>query len=201
MAIEYTDNMTSEEYNEIRKEVNWEALTKGQAQRVLQTSCRRLNMSYQKLDTKALVYMYITTIIWSVIVLIIAGGAYYKFGEIIYVHWGCILSTIVILLDMIITPGIRYKRYRYAINEEQIDTIEGFLFIQRQIVPIERVHKISINQGPIEHIFHLSRVNVVTAGGDVSIKYLKEETAQMLAETLKNKVNTIVVNEREETNV
>ena len=42
---------------------------------------------------------------------------------------------------------------------------EGYLFVKRNIVPIERLHKLEISKGPIDQIFHVAKVTVTTAGG------------------------------------
>ena len=91
---------------------------------------------------------------------------------------------------------IRYARYRYCIDEEAIRVIEGFIWVQEQIVPIERLHKIAKSQGPIARIFGLSTVEVTTAGGDVNIKFLTDEKADEISETLKKKINDMAVRER-----
>ena len=67
---------------------------------------------------------------------------------------------------------------------------------QEQIVPIERLHKIAKSQGPIARIFGLSTVEVTTAGGDVNIKFLTDEKADEISETLKKKINDMAVRER-----
>lgn len=47
-------------------------------------------------------------------------------------------------------------------------------------------------------MFNLSTVCVTTAGGDVNIKFLAEEIAEEIAETLKVKINTLAVTEKME---
>ncbi|MDZ4910799.1 PH domain-containing protein, partial [Clostridium perfringens] len=73
---------------------------------------------------------------------------------------------------------------------------EGFIFIERSIVPIERLHKIAIEKGPIDRMFKLSKVIVTTAGGDVTIKFLEDEKSEFIADTLKNKINEIAIESR-----
>lgn len=94
-------------------------------------------------------------------------------------------------------PKVRYERYRYCINDEAIRVREGLLWVSESIVPIERLHKIEISQGPIARIFKLSTVCVTTAGGDVNIKFLQDEVAAEIAEKLKTKINSIAASERE----
>ena len=87
---------------------------------------------------------------------------------------------------MLVEPYFRYNRYRYSINEECIDIREGYLFVKRNIVPIERLHKLEISKGPIDQIFHVAKVTVTTAGGDVTLRFLEEEKAEKIAENLKD---------------
>ena len=103
------------------------------------------------------------------------------------------------LFDMLVSPYFRYCRYQYCINDECIDIKEGYLFVKRHIVPIERLHKLQTAKGPIDQIFKVAKVVVTTAGGDVTIRFLDEEKAGHIAESLKERINEIVIEEREET--
>ena len=93
-------------------------------------------------------------------------------------------------------PLVRYDRYRYCIDEEAIRVIEGFIWVSEQTVPIERLQKISRSQGPVARMFGLSTVKVTTAGGDVEIKFLTDDKADEISESLKKKINAIAVFER-----
>ena len=84
-------------------------------------------------------------------------------------------------------------RYRYSITDDCIDIKEGFLFIERNIVPIERLHKISIKKGPIDRMFNLSKVIVTTAGGDVTIRFLEDKKSHLISNSLKDKINKIAI--------
>ena len=98
---------------------------------------------------------------------------------------------------IVIAPKIRYERYRYCIDDEAIRVRRGLLWIKEDVVPIERLHKLQTSQGPLDRIFKLSAVNVTTAGGDITIKFLKESIAAEIAEALKKKINEIAIKERE----
>lgn len=97
---------------------------------------------------------------------------------------------------IIAVPRVRYDRYRYCIDEEAIRVTEGFMWVSEQTVPIERLHKISRSQGPVARMFGLSTVKVTTAGGDVDIKFLTDDKADEISESLKKKINAIAVTER-----
>lgn len=143
--------------------------------------------------------MYVGSGIMDVIVFI---GAVLLWNFVIPHNWiweSVIYYAILILcaLDLMIFPYIRYCRYQYRITEEAIDVKEGFFFVERNIVPIERLHKIKTMRGPIDHLFGLTKVIVTTAGGDVTIRFLEEEQAEQIAQTLQQRVNRIVVKQRE----
>ena len=74
--------------------------------------------------------------------------------------------------------------------------IEGYVFTQRNIVPIERLHKLQISQGPFDKLCNVARVKVTTAGGDVEIRFLENEKAEKITESLKQKINQIAVEQK-----
>ena len=53
-------------------------------------------------------------------------------------------------------------------------------------------------KGPIDQIFHVAKVTVTTAGGDVTLRFLEEEKAEKIAENLQKRINEIVKEQREE---
>lgn len=152
---------------------------------------------YTKLNKKAMWCMFVNSVIALMFlglflsIVWVAADEYTKNTTQWIIHLIVIIIAIIDLLVVIFSPKIRYMRYRYCITNEKIDIVEGFLFIERNIVPIERLHKISINQGPIDRIFKLAKVIVTTAGGDVTIRFLEVDKAEEIAENLKNKINII----------
>lgn len=159
-------------------------------------------MAYQKLSPKAKGCMYVAegigTLITSSIILIINHLVWLpkqiSLGS--YISYGII---ILLIIRTIIGPTIRYHRYSYLINEECIDVKEGYFFMERNIVPIERLHKIKMERGPIDHLFGLTKVVVTTAGGDVTIRFLEEQVAEQIADRLRKKINTIALEEKVKT--
>ena len=91
---------------------------------------------------------------------------------------------------------MRYERYRYRFTDEEIDIREGFLSIERNIVPIERLHKVAMVSGPLDRIFGLTKVIVTTAGGDVTIRFLEMERAEAIVENLKKRINSYAIKSR-----
>ena len=155
-------------------------------------------MKYQKLSKKAISCMFIAGIVQFVILGTMTGvGMYFGREEWIVLVIGGVALTLD-LLYVLISPKVRYERYRYILNEEEIDVIEGFIFTKRNIVPIERLHKIAVMKGPIECAFCLAKVVVTTAGGDVTVRFMEDEKANQIAESLKNRINEISLDEKKQ---
>lgn len=159
-------------------------------------------MTYEKLSKRALYCMYTAGAAAGTAVLAVIGAVNYFWLFPDDIGTGKLISLILVILtvfDMLISPVFRFHRYRYSINEECIDIKEGYLFVKRDIVPIERLHKLETAKGPIDQIFKVAKVVVTTAGGDVTIRFLDEEKAEHIAESLRNRINEIVTAQREET--
>ena len=151
-------------------------------------------MNYEKLSRNALKCIYVGSGILDVIAAIIVLAIWrIFFSENRIVKIVVLIVCALLLFELLVNPVIRYNRYRYAIDDECIDIIEGLLFIRRDIVPIERLHKIAVERGPIDRMFGLGKVLVTTAGGDVTIRYLEMEKAEKIAENLKHRINEVVV--------
>lgn len=121
--------------------------------------------------------------------------------EIIWGSYICYGLIGVMIISTLIGPNIRYHRYQYLINEECIEVKEGYWFIERNIVPIERMHKIKMERGPIDRLFGLTKVVVTTAGGDVTIRFLEEQKAEYIACQLKKKINAIAISKNNQNGV
>lgn len=159
-------------------------------------------MTYKKLSKRALYCMYTAGAAAGTAVLAVIGAVNYFWLFPADIGTGKLISLVLVILtmfDMLISPVFRFHRYRYSINEECIDIKEGYLFVKRDIVPIERLHKLETAKGPIDQIFKVAKVVVTTAGGDVTIRFLDEEKAEHIAESLRNRINEIAAEQREET--
>lgn len=155
-----------------------------------------MERDYIKLNKEAKSCMRLSAlVIWAIILVPLAIFA--LLGDVeAFIQIGVIALAVIAAIYIIIAPGIRYERYRYFIGDEEVMVRRGFLWIHEEIVPIERLHKLEVRQGPIARIYKLSTVCVTTAGGDISIKFLREDEAERIASTLKAKINEIVREER-----
>lgn len=156
---------------------------------------------YEKLSKNALKCMYIATALGALFVLAVAAVLeilLFMPNDWVIAHIIVAVISILLILNALISPWFRYHRYRYKIDDECIDIEEGYIFVERNIVPIERLHKLEINRGPIDKLCGVAKVNVTTAGGDVTIRFLDEKKAEMITDGLKKRINSIVAEQKEQ---
>lgn len=163
-------------------------------------------MNFEKLNIKALYCMYAVTSISCIIISAVSLGIFFAIKNGIIDlgstagHWAQIICIAVFLLELaetLISPFFRYNRYQYSLTNEEVQVKQGYIFSEHTIVPISRLHKINIEAGPIDRMFGLASVEITTAGGDITIKFLERQKAEQISENLKNRINTIVKEERE----
>lgn len=81
-------------------------------------------------------------------------------------------------LRFTIIPVILWRRWRYQIDENEIDLKRGFFVVRRTLIPLKRVQHVDTSQGPVYRKLKLARVSIFTAGSTHEIPALSEETAE-----------------------
>lgn len=111
-----------------------------------------------------------------------------------YLYYVLLVWTV---LDIILTQTVGYKRVKYSIDDKSVEVYKGIYFICHEIVPIKRMQQVNINQGPINKLLKLSNIDVITSGGQVQLKYIKESEVEEIASLLRDKINEAVVREQD----
>ena len=149
-------------------------------------------MKLEKLNKKALYCMYLVTSIVCVVIAAVLGVIVFFTRTEAFtsnktvIGWVTIICAIIMILEIIetiVSPLFRYQRYAYGLTDEEVQIKEGYLFLTHTIVPISR-------------LFGLAKVEITTAGGDVTIKFLEKDKAEHIADSLKQRINEIVEEER-----
>lgn len=164
-----------------------------------------MELEYKRLNKKSKNCMRLSSAIGIAILLSILGiirGICYAINMLVPNWVDLIFSSIIILsiLYIILAPIIRYKRYKYHIDDEKLIVVEGLWFITKTIAPIERVHQIAIERGPIDRLYGLSKVVATTAGDNITISFLENQIAEKIAENLGIRIGTIVKAQRSDKN-
>ncbi len=79
---------------------------------------------------------------------------------------------------------IRYRRWRWEVNELEVRLQHGLIVIERTVIPMVRVQHVDTSQGPIMKAFGLSEVKVSTAAGAHAIPALADEDANALRDRI-----------------
>lgn len=102
------------------------------------------------------------------------------------------------LLDIVLTQTVGYKRIKYSIDDKSVEVYKGIYFIRHEIVPIKRMQQVNISQGPINKLLKLANIDVITSGGQVQLKYIKETEVEEIASLLRDKINESVIREQKQ---
>lgn len=151
---------------------------------------------YRVLDSSCLKSMYLSRIIAVILVLLVFYGIWFSLegmgseGDVY--RYAVIVIAVVIVVYALVSPFVFYKRYRYRMDDEKIEIRKGIVYISHTLVPIERVHQVDVNAGPVNRLFGLADVNITTAGGAVSIQFLEEDVAESIATKLNDTVVRIL---------
>ncbi len=76
-----------------------------------------------------------------------------------------------------VVPGLRWRRWRYEIREDEVDLQRGILWITRTLVPLARIQHVDTQSGPLQRRFNLATVVFYTAAGANRIPELSAPVA------------------------
>lgn len=121
----------------------------------------------------------------AAIILLLAGGGtglifFFNWPHwLIVILWGAAL--LYIIPSVWVYPILRWRYYRYEVNEKEIHIQSGFFFIRRTYIPMVRIQHVNTTQGPLLRRHGLSELEINTAGGAAFIiPALQTEEADQL---------------------
>lgn len=124
-------------------------------------------------------------------VFLVVPLVYYSFfGIHAYHFWVVLLLSLLFLfywvLSFLVIPGLRWKNWRYSINEQEIDLLRGVLVKTETLIPLSRVQHVDTSQGPLLRWYGLSSVTISTAATTHEIPGLDE----VIADRVRRQVST-----------
>ncbi len=107
---------------------------------------------------------------------------YYSFFGINAFHFWVLLALSVFflgywLLSILLIPYLRWKNWRYSIDQNEIDLLRGVLVKTETLIPLSRVQHVDTRQGPLLRWYGLSSVTISTAATTHEIPGLDEVIA------------------------
>ncbi|HKL15189.1 MAG TPA: PH domain-containing protein [Balneolaceae bacterium] len=117
--------------------------------------------------------------------------AYYSIIGSRGIHFWLLMALAFISLALWITvvfiiPPIRWKRWRYSINQNEIDLLRGVIVKKETLIPLSRVQHVDTRQGPLLRWFNLSSVTISTAATTHEIPGLDE----VIADRVRREIST-----------
>jgi uncharacterized protein len=85
-----------------------------------------------------------------------------------------------------VLPGVRYRRWRYALREQDLWIRRGVVWVTVTVIPYARLQFVDTRQGPLERLYGLAQLVVHTAAPGTSgrLPGLDATQAQRLRERL-----------------
>jgi membrane protein YdbS with pleckstrin-like domain len=94
---------------------------------------------------------------------------------------------IMTILNVVIIPRMKYKKWRYEVDDYEIELQYGVFIIRRVLIPMIRVQHVDTKQGPLLKHYGLSSVTISTAATVHEIPALSNE----IADTLRNRISVL----------
>ena len=92
-----------------------------------------------------------------------------------------------------VEPWIRFRVHRWEVTDDAVYTLTGWLNRTWTLVPIARIQTVDVTRGPLQLLFGLASVAVLTASshGTVRIPHLAAEVARRVADDLARRAETV----------
>ena len=156
-----------------------------------------MDMGYRSIDRNAVKIWMIGRVITSIIIfaiyilinhLLIVPKFYHIFMVRYLMNILGFVIALISVLDSFVLPFLEYQQWKYGIFEDKIELIKGIIVKKKMIIPISRIQNLKIEQGPIQRIYKIASINIITAGGCHVIPAVPVEEAEIISERLKRVV-------------
>jgi putative membrane protein len=101
----------------------------------------------------------------------------------LFTWWGISLM----LSVLFVTGFVSWLRFTWRVEEDELRIEQGLMVRRKRYVPRDRIQAIDISSGPLQRMFGLVRLNVLTAGGtspEAQISALSRREARAIQEAL-----------------
>jgi len=135
----------------------------------------------QRLDPRALILWRMVAGLWAVAGAAAALGGVIAVvaldGPLILALLPALAVVVLGAVGILVAPRAAYSRWRYDIDDQEIDLQRGWIWLERTLVPMARVQHVETEHGPLQRRLGLATVRVHTAAGSFDIPALDEHEA------------------------
>lgn len=106
---------------------------------------------------------------------------------------GAILPFAVPILALLLAatvPTLRVRRWRWHLDDDELDLRRGIVVDTRTIVPVTRIQHVDIRRTAWSQLFGVASVVVHTAAGTTEIPLLPEPTAALVRDRIAGLIRT-----------
>ncbi len=125
----------------------------------------------------------------SALVLAVALAVAFAAGRPLSDGWSALPALFVLVFGTplaVLIPWLRYRRWRFALREDDLWIRRGVLWLNTSVIPYARLQFVDTTQGPLDRMFGLSQLIVHTAAPGTSghLPGLAADDAERLRERL-----------------
>jgi uncharacterized protein len=104
-----------------------------------------------------------------------------------------VLVVLYAVVQLGIEPWYRFRVHRWEVTGEAVYTLTGWLTRTWTLVPIARIQTVDVTRGPMQLVFGLASVAVLTASsqGTVRIPHLEADVARRVADDLARRAELV----------
>lgn len=91
---------------------------------------------------------------------------------------------------ILVVPRLRHERWRWELDEEELDIVKGVWSVTRTIVPLTRIQHVSVQRTGWTGLFGVVRLNVHTAADTTTIPGLEPDRADDVRDRILARLQT-----------
>ncbi|MFN2746722.1 MULTISPECIES: PH domain-containing protein [unclassified Bacillus (in: firmicutes)] len=142
----------------------------------------------KRMHPAAMILNFFTGLVETVKNYIIPFGVAFFLNQNHLVKMIAIAAGVLIFLFLIASSIIKWRKFTYRIEEDELRIEEGLITRKKRYIPIERIQTINTSAGLIQQMFKLVKLQVETAGdgkeAEVSLVAITQEEADNIQQVL-----------------
>jgi membrane protein YdbS with pleckstrin-like domain len=100
------------------------------------------------------------------------------------------LALLVVFVAVLVVPTLEYRRWRWRLDDDELDLRHGAVTEIRSIIPVARIQHVDLKRTFIARLWDVAAVVVHTAAGQTEIPALPEHVAVEVRDRLAGLIRT-----------
>jgi membrane protein YdbS with pleckstrin-like domain len=115
------------------------------------------------------------------------GGALQDADEDALQLLGAVLPWLAIafaLVRVLVVPALRARRWRWRVDDDELDLRRGAVVEVRTIIPVSRIQHVDLRRDAVDRLFGVCKLVVHTAAGATEIPVLEDRDAALVRDRI-----------------